>query len=289
MLDIWVCSTCHSINRERSSKCYKCGAPQSEATGEGAGIRTERAMSARLVNKYRSSLPLAIVACLLLLGLAGMQIMVGRATATQLLTLETILKHILDGGSIDLGALEAAANYGSDLFLQAILLFLATLVGFGAWLAFAVANIPALGGGEYSVSPARAFISAVTPGASFFTVPRHLQQVLYRVDRRGGGIFFVAIAWFGLVGGFIFDRLTNFYFVVRIESTGDNVTTIEAFAADAIEVLQLAGIANVITMALIVAGAIAMTATIIRIEVRAATRNREIRREFLQAEGTLPS
>ena len=29
MTDIWVCSTCHSINRQRNDRCYKCGGPQS--------------------------------------------------------------------------------------------------------------------------------------------------------------------------------------------------------------------------------------------------------------------
>jgi hypothetical protein len=25
VLDFWVCSSCHSLDRERSSACYKCG------------------------------------------------------------------------------------------------------------------------------------------------------------------------------------------------------------------------------------------------------------------------
>ena len=34
MTDIWVCGTCHSINRQRNAKCYKCGAKQDmSATG----------------------------------------------------------------------------------------------------------------------------------------------------------------------------------------------------------------------------------------------------------------
>jgi len=39
MLDVWVCSNCHSLNRERSTVCYKCGGPREQSTGEGEGLR----------------------------------------------------------------------------------------------------------------------------------------------------------------------------------------------------------------------------------------------------------
>ena len=41
MNDIWVCSQCSSINRQRSGNCYKCKAPQSQATGAMADVRFE--------------------------------------------------------------------------------------------------------------------------------------------------------------------------------------------------------------------------------------------------------
>ena len=43
MTDIWVCSSCHSINRQRNAKCYKCGTSQTQATGEGSTLRVESA------------------------------------------------------------------------------------------------------------------------------------------------------------------------------------------------------------------------------------------------------
>jgi hypothetical protein len=55
MLDVWVCSKCHSVNRERSSRCYKCGGPRSDATGQGATLRQERAINARLVAPVRNT------------------------------------------------------------------------------------------------------------------------------------------------------------------------------------------------------------------------------------------
>ena len=35
MTDIWVCGNCHSINRQRSKNCDKCGAAQTVAATDG--------------------------------------------------------------------------------------------------------------------------------------------------------------------------------------------------------------------------------------------------------------
>ena len=54
MTDIWVCGSCHSINRQRGKRCYKCGAAQeAAATGEMANLRQEQAIISRTVVAYR--------------------------------------------------------------------------------------------------------------------------------------------------------------------------------------------------------------------------------------------
>jgi len=75
MTDVWVCGTCHSINRQRSSRCYKCGAEQDvAATGEMATHRQEQAIAIRHVVAYRPAAALGIAAAILLLGLAAVSI-----------------------------------------------------------------------------------------------------------------------------------------------------------------------------------------------------------------------
>ncbi len=68
MTDIWVCGSCHSINRQRGKRCYKCGAAQeAAATGEMANLRQEQAIISRTVVAYRPALALALAATLFLL------------------------------------------------------------------------------------------------------------------------------------------------------------------------------------------------------------------------------
>ena len=45
MTDIWVCGNCHSINRQRSKNCYKCGSAQSVAATDDGARRKAAAFS----------------------------------------------------------------------------------------------------------------------------------------------------------------------------------------------------------------------------------------------------
>ncbi len=74
MLDVWVCASCHSINRERAARCYKCDAPRAQATGEGEGSRPRRALLARMASPYRSTIELAVLAGVFLLIFVGVEI-----------------------------------------------------------------------------------------------------------------------------------------------------------------------------------------------------------------------
>jgi hypothetical protein len=74
MLDVWVCSTCHSINRERSTTCYKCGSPRPRSTGVGEGLRPHRAIQARLVSGHKDTTTLAVLTAFLILVVVGLEI-----------------------------------------------------------------------------------------------------------------------------------------------------------------------------------------------------------------------
>src|SRR4029453_13865718 len=72
MTDVWVCGECHSINRQRDNRCYKCGARQeAAATGELATHRQEQAIATRAVIGYRPAAPLGLAAAIFLLGLVA--------------------------------------------------------------------------------------------------------------------------------------------------------------------------------------------------------------------------
>ena len=126
----------------------------------------------------------------------------------------------------------------------------------------------------------RAFISAVVPVWSFFAVPANVQEVLYRIDRRGGGVFVIAVAYIGFVGGWLLDRLAGAYFVGRLVTAGTNATSLEGFAREASEVVRLAQLVIGATTVMVAAGAVALIVTIVRIELRAAARNAEVEKEL---------
>src|SRR5438552_19197712 len=75
MTDIWVCGNCHSINRQRSKNCYKCGSAQSvAATDDGATHRQEQAIAMRSDIAYRPAAALGLAASIFLLSLAAVQV-----------------------------------------------------------------------------------------------------------------------------------------------------------------------------------------------------------------------
>ena len=156
MTDIWICGTCHSINRQRSDKCYKCGAQQDmTASGPLADLRTERALAQRAARPYRSSLLFALIAGVAILAVA----VLGVITLSESLASARFIRDQLPaivGGTLDERDIAAA-------FAPALVPALArtaaagiALLAFAIWLSRVVSNIPALGGGQPSMSSTRA-------------------------------------------------------------------------------------------------------------------------------------
>jgi len=276
VLDIWVCSSCHSINRERATKCYKCGAPQAVATGEGEGLRTGRAIAARLGGSYRSTFELAAFAAVFLLVFAGMQIWFTIQTSGWTAQVKGLLDGIAAGGPFDKAAWDAIVGAQDSLALASFAAYMIAMVAFGGWLAVSVWNIPALGGGTPKVGVVRAFLSSVIPLYNLRKVPGIVQEVLWRTDPRRGSVFLVGLAWIGLFGSWLVARLVGFYINLRIGSEAEVASSVADYAARVKPLLDLSFFLQFVVSGLIAMGAVILVVIIIEAERRAAARNREV-------------
>src|SRR5262245_13550608 len=132
MLDIWVCGNCQSINRERASKCYKCGGPRSGATGEGASLRTNRAVAARLSAPVRNAAPLAFVTTAAILALVGFEIATTNIEVQAAPGLASALDTMAQGGPIDTAAFDAFTSALDRYGLPSVVSFLTAWLGLAA-------------------------------------------------------------------------------------------------------------------------------------------------------------
>jgi hypothetical protein len=280
MLDIWVCATCHSINRERAERCYSCNAPRTAATGEGSGLRPSRAIVARIASPYRSTVEIALLAALFLLIFVGIEAWATVNEAQWIPKAKGLLDGLVAGGSFDESAWDAVLADRDPLAIPTLAAYLIATVAFGAWLALSVSNIPALGGGESPVSTARAFVSSVIPFYNLRKVPGIVQDVLYRIDPRRGGVFMVGLAWIGLAGSWIVGRILGLYLDVRIASEAVDASSLADYAGRLRPLLDLAFAIDVIVAGLISLGAVMLVVIMFEAERRAAARNREIEAEL---------
>ena len=278
MTDVWVCGTCHSINRQRSSRCYKCGAEQDvAATGEMATHRQEHAIAIRHVVAYRPAAALGIAAAILLLGLAAVSIaeaLDSVRTSPLVLDQLDVLKRT---GQFDEAGFAALEGSSATIGLIRLAIIIPTLVLFGAWLSRVVANVPALGGGIPGTSPWRAFVTTLVPGLNLRTVPGTIQDVLYRLDPKAGGFFMVAIAWIGLVGSWIISVVATRYLSLRVVFDIGNATSLDE-AVDSLRGLVTAAfVIDILTAVLTALGALVLILVMIRIERRSSARDAEVR------------
>jgi hypothetical protein len=276
MTDIWVCSTCHSINRQRGSSCYKCGAPQSAAVEVLADVRTELAMQARAGVPYRSSILRAIVGAAFIVAYAvlGVVVLVQSLGVTQYLRdqIPDILK-----GQVDSTELIRLASPAIVPALLQTICGIGALLFFAAWLSRVIMNIPTLGGGTPRTTPTKAFLYPLIPFWNLFKTPPMIQDALYRVDPKAGGFFMILIAWIGLVGSAIVGFFVGWWVNLRIATVAGSART----EGEAIVAIQDAYdtqiVADVVTTLMSSFGAIVLVLIMFRIEARARARNLEIR------------
>jgi Domain of unknown function (DUF4328) len=278
MTDIWVCGNCHSINRQRGNRCYKCGASQEKAaTGEMSTLRQEEAIINRTVVKYRPAAALGLAASFFLLGLVAVSVVgvvqsleLSRFLDAQLTTLEAT-------GKIDEAAFTARGREVDQLGLVNLAIVVPALMFFGAWLGRVVGNVPALGGGIPGTSPGRAFIKTLTPVANLWLVPGMIQDVLYRLDPKGGGLFMVGIAWVGLVGSWIISFIAGWYFDLRLTFDILNADSVKEGVAAFRALLGPAFVIDVVTLVMIAIGVVVLIMLMVRIERRSRARDAEVR------------
>jgi hypothetical protein len=278
MTDIWVCSTCHSINRQRNARCYKCGSAQATAaTGEMATLRQEQAIATRSVVAYRPAAALALATSIFLLGLVAVNIAALIESVDLWRFVDGQLTLLQKSGAINDAAFSARLNQVDRLGWINLAIVVPALVFFGAWLGRVVANVPALGGGIPGTSPARAFINTLIPVVNLKTVPGMIQDVLYRLDPKGGGIFMVMIAWVGLVGSWILSFVGGWYLNLRVTFDIANAATLDE-AVESVRGLVLAAtILDIVASVLIAVGALVLILLMMRIERRSRARDLEIR------------
>jgi hypothetical protein len=278
LTDIWVCGNCHSINRQRGEKCYKCGARQeTAATGEMATLRQEQAVATRTVIPYRPARALMFGAAMFLVILAGIHL----ASIPFSLEAQSFVAGQLDvlaaGGTIDKAAFDARLAEANLFGLIRLAIVAPSLVFFAAWLSRVVGNVPALGGGLPGTSPGRAFVATLIPIVNLRTVPGTIQDVLYRLDPKAGGLIMVAVAWVGLVASWIVARIAGWYLGLRLTFDLANAASLKEAVASTRGIITATTIIEITTNILIALGAIVLVMVMARIERRSQARDREIR------------
>jgi Domain of unknown function (DUF4328) len=276
MTDIWVCSTCHSINRQRNDRCYKCGADQAQATGALADTRTERAIATRAFVPYRGSLLRFLIAGAFIIAVAVLGVIELNESLDAVRYLRDQIPVMLGTGVIDEAELARRSAGALIPALARTVCAIGALLFFAAWLSRVIANIPALGGGTPRATPTRAFIYPLIPVWNLFKTPPMIQEAMYRLDPKAGGLFMILLAWVGLVGSWIVSFVVGWWVNLRILSIAANAETL----AEAIDQVQAAYdvqvIVEIITTLMVSAGALVLVVIMVRIESRARARNREI-------------
>jgi hypothetical protein len=278
MTDIWVCGSCHSINRQRGNRCYKCGAKQeTAATGEMSTLRQEQAIISRTVVRYRPAAALGLAASIFLLGLAAVSIVLMIDSISLSSFLDTQLETLKASGSFDDTAIATRLAASDELGLLSLAIVVPTLLFFAAWLSRDESNVPALGGGVPGTTPWRAFVNTLIPLVNLRTVPSMVQDVLYRLDPKAGGLFMLGIAWLGLVGSWIVSFAVGWYLNLRITFDIANAATLDEAIKSFRTLMTAAVILDIVTGVLITIGAIVLIMVMVRIERRSRARDAEVR------------
>jgi hypothetical protein len=281
MTDIWACSNCHSINRQRNATCYKCGAKQQDASDKIADVRTEQAILSRAVTPYRRSILRALVAALFIAGYAVLSVVVLIESIGVWQFMRDQVPAMLQGDEMDAETTQELLRLVAPAVVPALLksiFSIGALLFFAAWLSRVVMNIPALGGGMPNTTPTKAFIYPLIPFWNLLKTPPMIQNALYRLDPKAGGFFMVLVAWVGLVGSAIVSFFAGWWVNLRIATVAPRSQTL----GDAIAVVQgafdMQFIVGFITTIMGSVGALVLVLIIFRIESRAAARDREIKR-----------
>ena len=285
MNDIWVCSQCNSVNRQRSGACYKCKAPQTAATGAMADQRVESAIVNRTVVAYRRTTLLFLLAATLILAVAAAGILILIASLADVDFARDQLRAVANGGTVDDAALAARSARLVVPQMIHLGLVVAAVIFFAAWLSRVISNIPALGGGLPGTTPTKAFIYPLIPIWNLFKVPGMIQDALYRLEPQAGGFFMILFAWFGLVGSWFVSIIANI--VIAILLARDVGRAIEAGSRPQVVDAAMAAFdrsvaVEIAAAAMVAIGAVILVLVMARIERRSRARDAEVRAQLTQ-------
>jgi len=280
MTDIWVCSNCASVNRQRSSSCYKCGAPQTAATGAMAEHRVEAAVANRTVRRYRGSTLRFLIASTLVLAVATLGLVILLDSLRDVAAIRNALVAAVTTQTSSRDAFTQGADRLAGAEQLHFVLLVAAVAAFGGWLSRVVTNIPTLGGGLPGTTPTKAFIYPFIPLWNLIKVPGMMQDVMYRLDPKAGGFFMVLIAWFGLVGSWFVSLIGSWvitFLGVRDMSAAARAGSTKGILDAAVRAFDQLVALEVATAALVAGGAVVLVLVMARIERRARARDAEVR------------
>jgi hypothetical protein len=287
MTDVWVCANCKSINRIRDSRCYSCGQRQEEvavASEHTPNVRLAEATAHRTVRGYDSSAPYAIAAGILIVVVAamGVWLLVESLRGMDVLR-DAFVQAVLTGDEAALDPLLAEQQrLASPSSLRLLLLLLAVLA-FGLWLSRVRLNIPALGGGTPGWGPWKALLYPLIPIVNLVRVPVMVQDAMYRLDPRGGGLGMVFLAWIGFVGSWIVGIIGGVVIASGFVGAVLSAPTAEVLGEAFGSMLDQTVILSVITEIMTATGAVLLVMIMARIEGRASARDEEIRAQLAPA------
>lgn len=281
MNDIWVCSACKSINRQRDRRCYRCQQPAENAlTTEGPGLRVEAAVANRAVQAYRPTVAIAVVAGVLITAVALLGLYLLILQASGLADLKAAFAPGISATAAQALLQSESQRLAAPSLLRGGLTILAVLA-FAIWLSLVTMNVPALGGGTPSRSPVKALVYPLIPILNLIKVPGMILDVLYRVDPQSGGAFMVIAAWMGLVGSWFVSIIGSWIIAIAAVGRIVDAGSLGAVAAVLSDTLDQSLVLTVVTEVMIAGGAILLVVLMARIERRCAARDREIRAAVL--------
>lgn len=260
MADHWACTQCHSLN-EGKGRCYKCRTPREAAGVAPTDLPTiGHAAVVAPSGRYRSSIVRAFFVSLSIFALAVVGIL-------GILITTIIYKPMLVDGNLVVA--EAALPIMMQLGLARLVLVIASLLTFAAWISRVIDNIPPLTGHYPQATPRSTIVEVLIPFFNFFRIPAILREALRLLDPRGNGDALIAAAILPLIVGLVGDWPGGMVAGIVFGLTSSSLAAAYEAAVAYSQILA----------AFVAIGSIMLIMVIVRVERQAAKRSRERIRE----------
>jgi hypothetical protein len=253
--DHWVCGSCRSINSRRSDHCYQCHAPRHvvevdphDIPGTGHPIKAPPAP----LGAYRSARQRAMVASGLILA-ASLVSLVGWIAQSRAILAAIDAPEVApsdDPAAVTALAFDAVipvSHLQVPLTVLWVVLAIAALTAWAAWLSRVVDNLPSLGLGYARVSPQMAFIENFLMGRNLYSMPARVREVTQKLHPAGGGDEILAVAWLALFGSVVGGRF-GFYVARFLAGSEDEYLRARIVVGGLTTVVALAGYVLVVAV-----------------------------------------